>query len=294
VIRPAAPGVIVIVPDPRWEKVTDLFSAENKSILFSRIEALAAAALAGGAAAIQLRVKGLPGSELSALGRRLAAACRARGALFFMNDDAAAALACRADGVHVGPGDSAPAEARRLLGERGLLGVSVYTEEDLERAAAARADYVAVGAVYPTATKAIAVVGLDGVRRLRAKTRLPVIAIGGVDATNAAAAIAAGADGVAVIAAICGAADPEAATRELRAQVLAALASRSQRRGGAEGRSPAAERREHTEEVPASLPWHTIRSSAERDREPPEQRASTGEDANGRVDGGPRRQDPGA
>jgi len=224
----------MVIPDPR-------FAAG------ATIESLAAAAIKGGASAIQLRAKGLPGAELVALGRRLAAACRERGALFFVNDDAAAALDCRADGVHVGPGDnvpaqacgadagrvcpgdSAPAQARRLLGERGLVGVSVYTDEDLEQAEAARADYVAVGAVYPTSTKAIAVVGLDGVRRLRAKTRLPIIAIGGVDATNAAAAIAAGADGVAVISAVSGASDPEAATRELCTQVLAALEVRSRR-----------------------------------------------------------------
>jgi thiamine-phosphate diphosphorylase len=218
VIRPAVPRVIVIVPDPRWE-----------SVPFPRIESLAAAAIKGGASAIQLRVKGLPGAELVALGRRLAAACRERGTLFFVNDDAEAALACRAAGVHVGPGDSAPEQARRLLGERGMLGVSVYTDEDLEQAEAARADYVAVGAVYPTSTKAIAVVGLEGVRRVRLKTRLPIIAIGGIDATNAAAAIAAGADGVAVISAVSGARDPEAATRELCTQVLAALEVRSRR-----------------------------------------------------------------
>jgi thiamine-phosphate diphosphorylase len=219
VIRPAFPRVIVI-PDPRFVRGQ---GADSFSTL---TESLAAAAIKGGADCIQLRAKGLPGPELEALGRRLAAACRERGALFFVNDDAAAALACRADGVHVGPGDSAPAEARRLLGARGLVGVSVYGDEDLEQAEAARADYVAVGAVYPTSTKAIAVVGLDGVRRLRAKTRLPIIAIGGVDATNAAAAIAAGADGVAVISAVSGARDPEAATRELCAQVAAALAAR--------------------------------------------------------------------
>lgn len=69
-------------------------------------------------------------------------------------------------------------------------------------------------------------VGLDGVRRLRAKTRLPIIAIGGIDATNAAAAIKAGADGVAVISAVSGAGDPEAATRELSGRVLDALAAR--------------------------------------------------------------------
>ena len=205
----AAPRVIVI-PDAR----------------FAAIESLAAAALAGGAEAIQLRAKGLVVPEVAALGRRLAAACRAHGALFFVNDDAGAALACGADGVHVGPGDTAPADARRLLGERGMVGVSVYTDADLERAELACADYVAVGAVYPTATKEVAVVGLDGVRRLRAKTRLPIIAIGGIDASNAAATIAAGADGVAVISSVCGAPDPAAATSELRARVVEALAAR--------------------------------------------------------------------
>jgi thiamine-phosphate pyrophosphorylase len=206
----AAPRVIVI-PDAR-------FALD--------VESLAAAALAGGADAIQLRAKGLAGAEIAALGRRLATVCRARGALFFVNDDAAAAFACGADGVHVGPGDTAPAAARRLLGERGMLGVSVYTDADLEHAEAARADYVAVGAVYPTATKEVAVVGLEGLRRLRARTRLPIIAIGGIDASNAAATIAAGADGVAVISSVCGAPDPAAATRDLRARVVEALAAR--------------------------------------------------------------------
>jgi len=224
VIRPAFPRVIVI-PDPRFVGITGTMT--DPLPITAITEGLAAAALAGGADCIQLRAKGLPEAGLVALGRRFAAACRARGALFFVNDDAAAALACGADGVHVGPGDSAPADARRLLGENGLVGVSVYEDEDLEQAEAARADYVAVGAVYPTNTKAIAVVGLDGVRRLRAKTRLPIIAIGGIDATNAGAAIAAGADGVAVISSVSGARDPEAATRELCERVRDALAARA-------------------------------------------------------------------
>jgi len=230
---PAAPPLIVI-PDPRFIMGTDLFSpgnapvpglgsVENKSVPIT--ESLAAAALEGGADAIQLRAKGLSGPALVALGRRLAALCRARGALFFVNDDAAAALACGADGVHVGPGDSAPQEARRLLGERGLVGVSVYTDDDLAAAEEAHAAYVAVGAVYPTRTKEIAVVGLASLRRWRARTSLPIVAIGGIDAANAAAAIGAGADGVAVISAVCGAPDPAAAVRVLRARVLEALAA---------------------------------------------------------------------
>ncbi len=208
----AAPPLIVI-PDPRF--------APGGSI-----EGLAAAALAGGAAAIQLRAKGLGRDEVVALGRRLAAACRAAGALFFVNDDAAAAVACGADGVHVGPGDSAPALSRRLLGARGMVGDSVYSGADLAAAAAARADYVAVGAVFPTESKRVTVVGLEGLRRVRAATGLPIVAIGGIDAGNAAAAVAAGADGVAVIAAVSAAPDPERATRSLCAAVDAALAAR--------------------------------------------------------------------
>jgi thiamine-phosphate diphosphorylase len=205
---------LIVIPDPRFARGATL-------------EGLAAAALAGGADAIQLRAKQLPDAQIVAVGRRLAAACRERGALFFVNDDAAAALACGADGVHVGPGDSAPEEARRLLGPRALIGVSVYAEADLAAAEAAGAAYVAVGAVYPTATKKIVPVGLAGVRRLRAATRLPIVAIGGITAGNAAAAIEAGADGVAVITAVSAAPDPAAATRELRAVVTAALAART-------------------------------------------------------------------
>ena len=224
--RAGAPPLIVI-PDPRFARG-------------ATIEGLAAAALAGGADAIQLRAKQLPDSEVVAVGRRLAAACRERGALFFVNDDAAAALACGAHGVNVGPGDSAPEEARRLLGPDGLIGVSVYAAADLDAAGAAGAAYVAVGAVFPTATKKIAPVGLAGVRRLRAMTRLPVVAIGGITAANAADAVAAGADGVAVISAVSAAADPAAATRELRAVVLAALAARAadHERGGEPWSSP--------------------------------------------------------
>ena len=205
---------LIVIPDPRFARGATL-------------EGLAAAALAGGADAIQLRAKQLPDAQIVAVGRRLAAACRERGALFFVNDDAAAALACGADGVHVGPGDSAPEEARRLLGPQARIGVSVYAEADLAAAEAAGAAYVAVGAVYPTATKKIVPVGLAGVRRLRAATRLPIVAIGGITAGNAAAAIEAGADGVAVITAVSAAPDPAAATRELRAVVTAALAART-------------------------------------------------------------------
>ena len=201
----AAPPLTVI-PDPRFAPGATL-------------EGIAAAALAGGADAIQLRAKGLAPPELVAAGRRLARLCRDAGALFFVNDLPEIALACGADGVHVGPEDAAPAAARALLGPRALLGVSIYGEEDLRAAEAAGAAYVAVGAVFPTGTKAVPVVGLAGLRRWRGLTRLPLVAIGGVTAANVASALEAGADAVAVVSAVSGAADPAAATRELKMEM---------------------------------------------------------------------------
>jgi len=183
---------------------------------------MAEEALAGGATAIQLRAKELSVRELVDEGRRLAALCRRFGRPLFINDRVDVALACGADGVHLGPDDMAPGEARSILGPDILIGVSAYGPGDVAEAEAAGAAYVAVGAVFPTATKEIDVVGTREVRRLRAMTRLPIVAIGGVSEGNAALAIEAGADGVAVISALSGADDIAAAAKELRRRVDAA------------------------------------------------------------------------
>jgi len=211
-VRPPAPRLIFI-PDPAFHPGGE-------------VGEMARAGVAGGADAIQMRAKGRSDAALLELGSRLAALCRARGARFFVNDRADIARSCGADGVHLGPEDDAPEAARRLLGPRALIGVSVYTEEDLRRAEAVGAAYAAVGAVFPTRTKEIAVVGPEGVRAWRARTDLPLVAIGGIAAANAAAAVEAGADGVAVVSALSAAPDIEAAARELRRAVDAALARR--------------------------------------------------------------------
>jgi thiamine-phosphate pyrophosphorylase len=157
---------------------------------------MAEEALRGGATAIQLRAKDLPVRALVAEGERLAALCRRFRRPFFVNDRVDVALACGADGVHLGPGDMAPEAARGILGPQKLIGVSVYGVREVKEAEAAGAAYVAVGAVYPTATKKIDVVGVEGIRKVAAMTSLPVVAIGGIDAGNAARAVEAGAAGV--------------------------------------------------------------------------------------------------
>ena len=129
-------------------------------------------------------------------------------------------------GCHVGQSDLPAAAARAILGPDAILGVSLDDPEQARAIDPAQVDYVAHGPFAATATKADAggPVGADGLAAARRLTGLPLIAIGGIDARNAAAAVRAGADGVAVVSAIMAAADPEAASRELRAAIDAAKA----------------------------------------------------------------------
>lgn len=191
------------------------------------LEEMSRKALRGGATSIQLRAKDRDFDELVEAGRSLGRICREFGRPLFINDRADVAAACGADGLHLGPEDLPPREARSLLGPKALIGVSVYGPDDVAAAEDAGAAYVALGAVFPTSTKKIDVVGLEGVRRLRKQTALPIVAIGGITADSAASVTAAGADGIAVVSALSGAADIEAAARRFRQIIDGALARRA-------------------------------------------------------------------
>jgi len=172
-------------------------------------------ALRGGVDIVQLRDKDAGDDELLAAAARFRAACDAHGALFVLNDRPDLVEAAGADGVHVGQDDLPVAEARALVGPERLVGLSTHTPAQVD--AAAGVDYIGVGPVHATPTKAgRAAVGLDLVRYAARAARVPFFAIGGIDATNAAAVIDAGATRIAVVRAIAHAADPEAAARELR------------------------------------------------------------------------------
>jgi thiamine-phosphate pyrophosphorylase len=177
---------------------------------------VARAGLAGGAKAVQLRAKDATTRELMDLGRAILAACRQAGAAFLVNDRLDVALALGADGVHLGPDDMPVADARRVADavQPGLvIGASAGTVEEALAAERAGADYLGVGSIFGTDTKpdAGAPVGVARIREIRAATRLPIIAIGGVTAENVAQVIEAGAAGAAVISAISRADDMAAA-----------------------------------------------------------------------------------
>jgi thiamine-phosphate pyrophosphorylase len=130
----------------------------------------------------------------------------ASGMRLILNDRAALAARLKWDGVHVGQDDLSARGARKLVGETVWVGLSTHNEAQLRAADHEPVDYIAVGPVFATGSKANPdpVIGIEGVRRARALTQKPLVAIGGITAETAHAVVQAGADSVAVIAAIFG------------------------------------------------------------------------------------------
>jgi thiamine-phosphate pyrophosphorylase len=161
------------------------------------------AAIAGGVTIVQLRDKTLPDEVLADQARALKARLAPLGIPLIVNDR-----------VEV---------ARAALGKGALIGLSITAAEQVRDVDANVVDYVGLGPVFATATKPDAdpPIGLDGLRAIRARLALPVVAIGGIDVGNAGAVAAAGADGIAVISAICAAPDPAAAAAALHAAMAA-------------------------------------------------------------------------
>jgi thiamine-phosphate diphosphorylase len=174
---------------------------------------VAFAAVDGGATAVQLRAPEVGDDDLRRIAAQICDRCARDGVLFVVNDRPDIARQVGADGVHVGR-DDAPLEARGIFGE-GVLGISVDTRTEAAVAATAGADYLGV-TVFTTGTKADArPLGLEGLRAIVGSTDLPVVAIGGIDASNARDVLGAGAAGVAVVSAVGAAEDPTEATRRL-------------------------------------------------------------------------------
>ncbi len=179
--------------------------------------AQARAACEGGARVVQLRAKRATDTEALVWGREIRALTRAAGCVFVMNDRVDLALACEADAVHLGQ-DDLPPEAARRIAPRLAIGRSTHDAAQLARALGEPIDYVAYGPLFGTASKqtGYGARGLSALREIASHCApLPLVAIGGIDASNAAAARAAGAHGIAVISAVANAGDPVAAVREL-------------------------------------------------------------------------------
>jgi thiamine-phosphate pyrophosphorylase len=142
-----------------------------------------------------------------------------------INDRLDVALACGADGVHIGQEDMPYAEARQRMGRDALIGVSVETWEDVEACEKLDVDYIGVSPVFatPTKTNTKEPWGLEGLKKIKAFSRHALVAIGGINAANAADVMRAGADCLAVVSAVCSADDPVTAARNLKSITVTAL-----------------------------------------------------------------------
>jgi thiamine-phosphate pyrophosphorylase len=193
-----------------------LYAILDAALLAQTPQHVAEALASAGVALIQYRDKQISARQLFALSRELAAILHRHGARFVINDRPDVAALAGADGVHVGQLDLPVEDARAVCGRNCWVGISTHNETQVREAESTSADYIAVGPVFATSTKQQAdpVVGLDLVRRARAMTRKPIVAIGGITVGNAVEVWRAGADSVAVARDLCSAADPAARARE--------------------------------------------------------------------------------
>ena len=178
---------------------------------------LTAAAIRGGADVIQLRDKQASARGLLDEAARLLTATRSAGIPLIINDRVDIARAVGADGVHLGQDDLPVAAARDVLGPHALLGVSTHSREQAIAAEAAGADYLGFGPIFPTPTKPeYGSIGTGLIREVTTRVRIPTVCIGGIDATTLDEVLRAGATCIAVVRAVCGADNPEAAARGLK------------------------------------------------------------------------------
>src|SRR5512140_254662 len=180
---------------------------------------VAEAAILGGADVLQLRDKETSSGRLYRVAMQLRKLTRDANVSFIVNDRLDIALAADADGIHVGQADLPVSVVRKIMGPRKILGVSVDTVEEAILAEKDGADYLGVGPVFEargTKPDAGEPLGVDRIARIRCNCRLPIVAIGGIDAENARKVREAGADAAAVTSAIAGADDIAHAARRLK------------------------------------------------------------------------------
>lgn len=186
----------------------------GKQTLYQQVEA----ALKGGVTCVQLREKKLDEAAFLQEARDLCNLCHQYDVPFIVNDNVDIAIACGADGIHVGQEDMAACEVRRLIGNDMILGVSVHTLEEARQAIRDGADYLGLGAVFPTNTKTdVDQMPKEILRSICNAVEVPIVAIGGINQDNILRLSKSGVDGVALVSAIFSAKDIEETCRKLRA-----------------------------------------------------------------------------
>lgn len=200
--------------------VTDQQACQQKDF-FKVVEA----ALKGGVDLVQIREKELTEPEFYHKTLLLKELLDKYNVPLMVNDSISVAIQAQVAGIHVGNSDISPVNIRQFWSGCEILGYSLETLDQLKSDNAAIADYIALSPVFSTTTKTDTITewGLEGIRQVRSMTHKPLVAIGHIDKLNAKEIITAGANCLAVVSAICGAADPEKAAAEIRNEIEKAL-----------------------------------------------------------------------
>jgi thiamine-phosphate diphosphorylase len=188
-------------------------------------------AVKGGVSCVQLREKNCTTLEFIEQALLLKTFLTAQKIMLLINDRVDVAQAVAADGIHLGQKDMPISIAKKIVGDSMIIGISAENLDDAVRAEKEGADYIGVGPVYFTGTKTDtgAPLGLDELIRIRKTIKIPIVAIGGLNHTNAEAVIKCGVEGIAVVSAIVSAKDPEKAARELKNIITKAKRYESER-----------------------------------------------------------------
>lgn len=203
-----------------------LYLVTDRSLSLGRpLEEVVEEAVKGGVRMVQLREKSCTSREFYEQAMLLKRCLRPYDVPLIINDRLDIALACEADGLHIGQSDIPYHVARRLLGKEKIIGLSVESVQDALDANEAEIDYIGISPVFgtPTKTDTALPLGLEGVRAISKISKHPKVAIGGINRANAAEVIQAGADGLSVVSAIMSARSPKEAASELKHIIDAAL-----------------------------------------------------------------------
>jgi len=181
-------------------------------------------ALENGVTCVQLREKELNESDFLKEAKQISTLCKEYKVPFIVNDNVNIAIACKADGIHIGQEDMELTNVRKLVGEDMIIGVSAHTVEEAIKAQEGGADYIGIGAVFATSTKTdVDVLSFETLRSICEAVDIPTVAIGGIKKDNICKLKGSGIDGVAVVSAIFAANDIATATKELLFEVEKAV-----------------------------------------------------------------------
>ena len=181
-------------------------------------------ALENGVTCVQLREKELNESDFLKEAKQISTLCKEHKVPFIVNDNVNIAIACKADGIHIGQEDMELTNVRKLVGEDMIIGVSAHTVEEAIKAQEGGADYIGIGAVFATSTKTdVDVLSFETLKSICEAVDIPTVAIGGIKKDNICKLKGSGIDGVAVVSAIFAAKDIATATKELLLEVKKAV-----------------------------------------------------------------------